>query len=173
MIKRNLLKFGVVAILSISMVGCGSKNEESKPVETTTSVEEVTTEEVTTEETTTEEATTEEVTTEEATTEETTTEQITTEQVDEYQAVIDRVHWYMEEPYCTKELIRNCLLDDGYSEELVDYGIENAEGWGEQAYYFAVSNSYSSKDELLSYLIDELGFSQDEANYAAEKVGFK
>ena len=73
MIKRNLLKFGVVVMVSACMVGCGNKNEESKPVETTTGVvaevETTTTPEVETTtsvevETTTEEPTTEEVTTE-------------------------------------------------------------------------------------------------------------
>ena len=41
MIKRNLLKFGVVVMASACMVGCGSKAEESKPIETTGVVAEV------------------------------------------------------------------------------------------------------------------------------------
>lgn len=66
MIKRNLLKFGVVVMASACMVGCGSKATDNKPVETTTGVvaEVETTTTPVEVETTTEEPTTEEVTTE-------------------------------------------------------------------------------------------------------------
>lgn len=65
MIKRNLLKFGVVVMVSACLVGCGSKAEESKPVETTGVVAEVETTAPEIETTTPVEVeTTEEVTTE-------------------------------------------------------------------------------------------------------------
>ena len=38
MLKRTLMKLGVIAIVSACLIGCSSKNEESKPIETTTDI---------------------------------------------------------------------------------------------------------------------------------------
>ena len=74
MIKRNLLKFGVIVMVSACLVGCGDDNK--KKSQETTSVVETTTEEETTSLVVDNEPTTE-IVTEEVTTEAPTTEAVT------------------------------------------------------------------------------------------------